>query len=265
METKVVTVNNTKAYYASAPTSPKRCPAIRLEGDWLNGIGFNYGRSAIAEYGKGRIILRLQDPGHYQELVKEALKTDSGLFNVQRGQNNNIAFPRLDIREFRLEHFGFIAGSVVIAHFQYGLITLLLVDLDQLETNEGKADMTIKRLVVTRSKVSHSKHHRPMITLQGEWLAQIGFTPGKLVAAEYTAGQMIFRLQDSGHLQTSETDNLKPSQGLFKVWRTIVRELEFPRIHIKGLWLANLGFKIGQFFTVRYDYGLIQLSIEEEA
>ncbi|MCL6591994.1 MAG: hypothetical protein K6U80_18855 [Firmicutes bacterium] len=264
METKVLTVNNAKAYYTSAPASPKRCPAIRLEGDWLHEIGFTYGRSAIAEYGQGRIILRLQDPGHYQELVKEALKTNSGLFHVQRGQNNNVAFPRLDVREFRLQQFGFTAGSVVIAHFQYGLITLLLVDFDQLETDRSKADMSIKRLVVTRSKVSHSKHRRPMITLQGEWLAQIGFTPGKLVAAEYTAGQMIFRLQDSDHSQTSETGNLKPSQGLFKVWRSVVRETEFPRIHIKGLWLANLGFKIGQSFTVRYDYGLIKLSVEEE-
>ncbi|MGE5604196.1 MAG: hypothetical protein ACM3YE_00710 [Bacteroidota bacterium] len=264
METKVLTVNNIKAYYDGARVKTKRCPTIRLEGDWLHEIGFTYGRSAIAKYGQGRIILRLQDPGHYQELVKEALETNSGLFHVQRGQNNNVAFPRLDIREFRLQQFGFTAGSVVVAYLEYGLITLLLVDLAQLEIGQGKAEMPVKRLVVTRSKVTHSKHRRPMITLQGEWLAQIGFTPGKLVAAEYTAGQMIFRLQDFD-LPTSETGNLKPSQGLFKVWRSVVREMEIPRIHIKGLWLANLGFKIGQSFTVRYDYGLIKLSVEDEA
>ncbi|MCL6592199.1 MAG: hypothetical protein K6U80_19910 [Firmicutes bacterium] len=42
-------------------------------------------------------------------------------------------FPRTDIRGFRLKQIGFTIGSVVIAHYEYGLIKLLLMTLNNVK------------------------------------------------------------------------------------------------------------------------------------
>jgi hypothetical protein len=261
METRVLTVSDPKAYYPRATAKPKRCPVVRLQGDWLNEIGFNWGKLATAEYGQGRIILRLQDSGNYKELVKGAFKANSGLFQVRRTTNNKLEFPQIDIRGFRLEQSGFILGSVVIARYEYGLIRLLLVDLDRLEESQESLSMETRSSVVTHAKSSTANRRRPAIKLQGAWLARIGFTAGKLVAAEYGQGQIIMKLQDSDW-KDSGKGILKASLGLFVVKTACKSEL--PRIDIKGFWLEQFGFTIGKAFTACYEYGFLRLSVIDQ-
>jgi hypothetical protein len=258
METRVLTVSDPKAYYPRATARPKRCPVVRLQGDWLRGIGFTYGKLVIAEYTSGRIILRLQDSGNYKDLVKGAFKADSSLFQVRRTTNNKLEFPQIDIRGFRLAQSGFILGSVVIASYEYGLIKLLLVNLDRLEESQESLSMETRSFVVTHAKSSTANRRRPAIKLQGAWLARIGFTAGELVAAEYGQGQIIMRLQDSGK-KDSGKGALKASLGLFLV--QAAGKSELPLIDIKGFWLEQFGFTIGKAFTACYEYGLLRLSI----
>ena len=260
METKVLAVSDVKAYYTGATVKkPKRCPVVRLQGDWLNGIGFTCGKLTAVEYGQGRIILKLKDPDNYKDLVKGALKTNSGLFQVQRETDNKKQFPQIDIR---LQQIGFIVGSVVIARYEYGLIKLLLVDLDKLEEYQEKADMETKSLVVTRAKSSVVNKYRPKIALNGGWLAKIGFTAGKLVAAEYGQGQITIRLQDSEPRQDLGKGAFKASSGLFQV--KTAGKSKFPFIDIKGFWLEQFGFTIGKAFTVCYEFGLLRLSLIDQ-
>ena len=261
METRILTVSDPKAYYPRATAKPKRCPVVRLQGDWLRGIGFTYGKSVIAEYGQGRIILRLQDSGNYKELVKGAFKTNSGLFQVQRETNNKLEFPQIDIRGFRLEQCGFILGSVVIARYEHGLIKLLLVDLDLLEESQESLSLETRSFVVTHAKSSTANRRRPAIKLQGAWLARIGFTAGKLVAAEYGQGQITMKLQDSGRKDSGKRP-LKASSGLFLI--QTAGKSEVPLIDIKGFWLEQFGFTIGKAFTACYEYGLLRLSIIDQ-
>ncbi|MCL6592169.1 MAG: hypothetical protein K6U80_19760, partial [Firmicutes bacterium] len=264
METKVLAVSDAKEYYTGATAKkPKRCPVVRLQGDWLSGIGFTCGKLAAAEYGPGRIILRLRDSGSYKDLVKGALKTNSGLFQVQRETNNKLEFPRIDIRGFRLKQIGFTIGSVMIARYEYGLIKLLLVDLDLLEERQESLSMETKSLVVTRAKSSVVNKYRPKIVLTGGWLTKIGFTAGKLVAAEYGQGQIIMRLQDSEPRQDLGKGALRASSGLFQVKTT--GKSKFPFIDIKGFWLEQFGFTIGKAFTVCYEFGFLRLSVIGQA
>jgi hypothetical protein len=262
METKVLTVSDVKAYYGRVAVKPKRCPVVRLQGDWLNGIGFDMGKLVTAEYGQGKIILRPQDCDNYKDLVKSALKTNSGLFQVQRETNNKKQFPQIDIRGFQLKQIGFIIGSVIIARYEYGLIKLSLVDLDKLEEYQEGLSMETKSLVVTRAKSSVINKYRPKITLSGDWLTKIGFTSGKLVAGEYGQGQITMRLQDSESCQDLGKGALKASLGLFLI--KTAGKLELPLIDIKGFWLEQFGFTIGKAFTASYEYGLIRLLLIDQ-
>ncbi|MCL6592144.1 MAG: hypothetical protein K6U80_19625 [Firmicutes bacterium] len=260
METKVLAVSDAKEYYTGATAKkPKRCPVIRLQGDWLSGIGFTCGKLATAEYGQGRIILRLQEPDNYKNLVKDALKTNSGLFQVQRETDNKKQFPRIDIRGFRLKQIGFIIGSVMIARYEYGVIKLSLVDLDLLEERQESLSMETRSFIVTHAKSSTVKRRRPTIKLQGAWLAKAGFTAGKLIAAEYGQGQITMRLQDSEPRQDLRKGAFKASSGLFQV--KTAGKSEAPLIDIKGFWLEQFGFTIGKTCTACYEFGLLRLSV----
>lgn len=126
METRVFVVTRAKA-------AAKRRPVIRLQGNWLDEIGFTAGKLVAAEYAKGRIILRLQDSGNYKDLVKSALKASSGLFQVRLETNNQKQFSQIDLKGFWLENIGFTIGSVFAARYEFGLIKILLIDLSKLE------------------------------------------------------------------------------------------------------------------------------------
>ena len=124
METKVMVVTS---------GGTKRLPVIKLTGNWLDEIGFEYGKLVTAEYGQGKILLQLQDSDNYKDLVKGALKASSGLFQVRRNFQHKKLFSHIDISGFWLEPLGFTVGSVIAVRYEYGLIKILLIDLDKLE------------------------------------------------------------------------------------------------------------------------------------
>jgi hypothetical protein len=126
METRVLTVT-------SAKSANRRRPVVRLQGDWLDKIGFSYGKLVTAEYEQGKIHLRLQDSEDYKDLVKSALKASSGLFQVRRETCNKKAFSQIDMKGFWLENIGFTIGSVFAVWYEYGFIKILLIDLEKLE------------------------------------------------------------------------------------------------------------------------------------
>ena len=125
METKVMVV--------SWGGSSKKLPAIKLSGNWLDKIGFEYGKLVTAEYEKGKIILRLEDSQNYPDLVKTALKTGSGLFQISQHFQHYKYFTLLQISGFWMEPLGFTIGSVVAVRYKFGLIKVLLIDLEKLE------------------------------------------------------------------------------------------------------------------------------------
>lgn len=126
METRVFVVTRAKA-------AGRRRPVIRLQGDWLDEIGFAYGKLVTAEYETGKITLRLQDSDNYKDLVKGAFKASSGLFQVRKESNNKRHYSQINLKGFWLENIGFTIGSVFAARYEYGLIKILLIDLEKLE------------------------------------------------------------------------------------------------------------------------------------
>ncbi len=126
MGTRVLVVTSAKA-------TRRRRPVIKLTGDWLDEIGFTYGKLVTAEYATGKITLRLQDSNDYKSIVKGAFKASSGLFQVRRETHNKKQFSQIDLKGFWLESIGFIIGSVIAVRYEFGLIKILLVDLEKLD------------------------------------------------------------------------------------------------------------------------------------
>ena len=126
METRVLVVTSAKAAH-------RRRPVVRLQGNWLAEIGFVYGKLVTAEYTPGKIVIRLQDSGNYKDLVKGALKSSSGLAQVNWKNNNKRKYPRIEFNGFWLEKIGFTIGNVFAVRYEFGLMKLLLIDLDKLE------------------------------------------------------------------------------------------------------------------------------------
>jgi hypothetical protein len=110
--------------------------------------------------------------------------------------------------------------------------------------------METRVFTVTHAKTGHCL--RPVIRFQGDWLDEIGFTSGQLVAGEYAFGKIILRLLGSGNCEGPE---IKASSGLFQVRR----EKRYSQIDLKGIWLERFGFTIGSVIAARYEYGLIKL------
>ncbi|MCL6591986.1 MAG: type I toxin-antitoxin system SymE family toxin [Firmicutes bacterium] len=126
MKTRVMIVSHAKA-------ASRRRSMIKLTGNWLDEIGFTAGKLVTAEYGKGKILLRLQDSDNYKDLVRGALRTSSGLFQVRLEKNNKKQFSQIDIKGFWLEELGFTIGSMIAVRYEYGFIKILLVDLEKLD------------------------------------------------------------------------------------------------------------------------------------
>lgn len=127
METKVMVVGSEKSHL-------KRRPRIRLAGFWLDEIGFKYNSLVTVEYEDGRIVMKVQGSGMdtYGELVKKVISTKAGLLQVRLEWHNKKKTPHLEVKGFWLEQFGFKIGSVIVLRFEYGVITIRLVDLDKL-------------------------------------------------------------------------------------------------------------------------------------
>jgi hypothetical protein len=113
--------------------------------------------------------------------------------------------------------------------------------------------METRVLTVTHAKAKGINRRRPVIKLGGNWLDEIGFTAGKLVAGEYGKGKIILRPLDSGK------GEFKASPGLFQVRRRIAGKKPYSEIDLTGFWLERFGFTIGGVVAARYEYGLIKL------
>ncbi|MGE5604198.1 MAG: SymE family type I addiction module toxin [Bacteroidota bacterium] len=122
METKVMVVS-----------SRGKIPAIRLSGNWLEKIGFSAGKLVTAEYMAGKIVIRLQDSDNYKDLVKDALKASSGLFQVSQHFQHYKYFTLIEISGFWMKQLGFVVGSVIALRYEYGFIKITLIDLEKLE------------------------------------------------------------------------------------------------------------------------------------
>ena len=97
------------------PTKP--IPKVRLAGNWLKEIGFEYGSLVTADAECGSITLNLRGSGTdtYKSIVTQLLnKRDSRLFHVRRNRQVKKYSPFLEITGQWLTNLGFKIGDFVV-------------------------------------------------------------------------------------------------------------------------------------------------------
>jgi len=127
MDTKIMVVGSEKS-------TQRRKPRIRLAGFWLDEIGFHYNSLAAFEFENNRIVIRLEGSGldAYKRVIKQVLASRKTLVQVKLYQHGKKKNPHMEVKGIWLEQFGFKIGSVLVVQYEYGFITIRLMDLDKL-------------------------------------------------------------------------------------------------------------------------------------
>ncbi|MCL6592089.1 MAG: hypothetical protein K6U80_19345 [Firmicutes bacterium] len=120
--------------------------------------------------------------------------------------------------------------------------------------------METKVIAVTNVKKGANRRV-PRITLSGCWLNEIGFVSGKLAVAKYDHGIISLRLEESENYRNLVRGAFKDGSGLFQIYGRTRNQKTISQIQIYGIRLETLGFAIGRFTLVQYEYGFIQIKL----
>lgn len=123
--------------------------------------------------------------------------------------------------------------------------------------------MNHKVMVVGSEKASSDGRRKPRIRFAGYWLNDMGFSPDSLVMATYN--QEVIDLKVVGYGPDAYKSIVKQVRtnraALLQVREEIHNKKKTPHLEVKGVWLENLGFKIGSLIVTRIDYGHIQIGL----
>lgn len=121
--------------------------------------------------------------------------------------------------------------------------------------------METKVIVVTKVNKGVDRH-APRITLSGYWLNKIGFECGKLAVIQYGHGNISIKLHEADEYRELVRGALKDGSSLFQVGgRMYTAPKILPSIHLIGVRLETLGFAVGRYTLVEYEYGFIRLRL----
>lgn len=103
------------------------------------------------------------------------------------------------------------------------------------------------------SRVKYNGSYVPKIRLSAFWVNDIGFECGKTLKLDYSKEHITLQLFGS--------INALELQTCFKLNVTGIRSksASIPCIDIKGLWLSEIGFKIGGEVLINTDFGIIDI------
>lgn len=119
--------------------------------------------------------------------------------------------------------------------------------------------METKIMVVGSCKTTNENKRRPRIRISGFWLADIGFAPDTLVSCSSEQGKLVFEAQGFGmetYLKVAK-EVLKSGSRLLQVKNELHNKKRTPHFEVKGEWLKQSGFPIGQVIAVQWEYGRI--------
>jgi hypothetical protein len=119
------------------------------------------------------------------------------------------------------------------------------------------------KIVVVRKVKTVSNKNIPFIKLIGKWLKEFGFEPNKLVEIKCSKNNILLKLYEENtinHLEMSKRLFKTGNNGILyvvNVWRK--NKQRSPSITLKGLWLEDFGFTIGDVVATKCEYGSINL------
>lgn len=129
MGTKIMVVGSCKG-----SDEHKRSARIRLSGFWLNNIGFESDTLVSCSKDNGMLVFEAHGVGieTYHKVVKNLLKSASQLIQVKNELHNKKCTPHLEVKGEWLSQYGFYIGQVIAVQYEYGRITVRVLDIEKL-------------------------------------------------------------------------------------------------------------------------------------
>ncbi|MDP4093570.1 MAG: hypothetical protein Q8920_09435 [Bacillota bacterium] len=123
--------------------------------------------------------------------------------------------------------------------------------------------METRLLIVGSAKTKDIKRRRPRIRLSGFWLNEIGFKPDSLISIMYESNTINLRLVGTGMetYQNLVKGILKRNHGLLQVKNEVSNNKKTPHLEVKGYWVEDLGFKVGDVILVQSEFGVINIQL----
>lgn len=120
---------------------------------------------------------------------------------------------------------------------------------------------------------SNSNKYRPIISISGDWLHDIGFTIDSLITIEYKENMLELLAHPKGmdtytNIYKDVFENKKrliqvgtDRRALHGLGKQAIR----PTFDLSGRWLESFGFVIDSIVILRYQMGLIHLKVLDTA
>ena len=225
-------------------------PQIKFKGVWLEELGFSHKTLVVASYENNILTLQAHGKGMdiYKKLVGSVRKNKQHLCQVLDQRRHYIKEPHLIIEGAWLARQGFHVGDVILYKRDQGLIQIKKLDLSSLgfDSTEGS---TYKIIQVQKS----SKHKKvvPLIQLKGDWLIEHGFHMQNSVLVSYETNGINF-LACAGKKMFHST-------GGTPLHININQDRNKPFFQLKGAWLFDGGYQIGDLLIIQIKQGAIHL------
>jgi hypothetical protein len=123
--------------------------------------------------------------------------------------------------------------------------------------------MNTKIITVGKAKTRTEGKFRPKLRFSGLWLDDTGFDYQTLVSVNFDNGYLIFKAQGKGLEEYGKIVKgiLRNKMGLLQVSTQKSNGKNVPCFEIKGQWLDNYGFHIGNIVAVQYETNLIRARV----
>jgi hypothetical protein len=120
--------------------------------------------------------------------------------------------------------------------------------------------MDKKYMFVGSSKTNNPEKKRPRIRITGRWLNTIGFENETIAKVQLNRGEIVIKYVSNGmnnykmlSLNSNDGSNYMIVRNMHKGEKCV------PYIEMKGYWLSEYGFDIGDMLSISYTYGVIKI------
>ena len=225
-------------------------PQIRLKGDWLEEIGFSHEFLVVASFEADILTLQVHGKGIdvYKKLVGYVRKNKQHLCQVLDQRRHYKQEPHLVIEGAWLVRHGFHTGDVILCKNDYGLIQIKKLNLAPLGFDT--ADVSTYKIIQVQKSSKHKKVV-PLIQFKGDWLTDHGFHTQNSVLVIYETKGISF-LACAGK-------KILHSTGGTPLHININQDRDTPFFQLKGAWILDLGYQIGDLLILQIKQGSIHL------
>lgn len=223
---------------------------IRFKGIWLEVLGFSHETIVTCSFNNDILTVKAHGIGLdvYQSLVKDVRQNKQYLcqvLNMTRYYKNE---PNLIIEGLWLTRQGFNIGDIILYKTGCKNIQIKKLDIAPIGFDTTK-EATYKVIHVQKT----SKHGKiiPRIQIQGKWLNDFGFHLQQSILVGYETNGIQFTAQ-KGKKEGRSNGGTPPHINMGQ-------NLESPYIQLKGAWLIDIGYNIGDKLIIQIKQGIINL------